>query len=380
MGRSAEPSVPPASTRFAALNAGPARLVLALFMALCLLGLAQTAAPTGSLTPASASAASTQAANASNDDIRLYRTIIDRLRAGQAYYPTTATLLRDNNYPLRPFITFRLPTLALLLAGVPDWLGTVLLSGLCAAAIFLWTVRLGKEGVPERPLMAASLLLLAGSIAIAAPRLTPFHESWAALLVALSLALHHPGRWGPSVALALLALLIRELALPFVLLMGAAALWRRRWPEAAAWGFVVAAFALALAFHAQAVAAVVLPDDPASPGWMTPGGWPRLLAALRDSSILGYLPLPAIALLAPLALLGWFSRSDSASSLAALYLAGFAFMMTLIGRPENYYWAAMIAPLFLAGLAFAPTALRDLLRAATTGRRSPLAKADRSAT
>lgn len=374
MSAAVPPSTPPPTSRFAALGTKPARLILALWLALCLLGLVQSIGPTGPNSSPGDFTAAVQRPEASGDDLLLYNRGIDRLRAGDPYYPATSTLLRDNDYPLRPFITFRLPTLAVLLAAIPTWLGTALLAALCAATILAWTVRLGREGAPERPLMAASLLLLGGSLALAAPRLTCFHESWAALLVALSLALHRPERWGPSVALALLALMIRELALPFVLLMGAAALWHRRWREAAAWAAVIALFAVMLTFHAQAVAAVVLPGDPASPGWTTPGGWPRVLSALREASILGYLPVPTTALLAPLALLGWYARPTANGLLVALYLTGFAFMMTLLGRPQNYYWIAMIAPLFLAGLAFAPGALRDLLRAAVTGRRSPLVK------
>ncbi|HWJ70035.1 MAG TPA: hypothetical protein VNS79_08320 [Sphingobium sp.] len=362
----ARQSAAPAPSAFPALETGRARFIL-LLAALCTLGVVRPMAQSWS----APSGLEQQAAAPAGDDLQLYRQIIDRLRAGESSYPATATLLRDNDYPLRPFITFRLPTLALLLAAMPGWLGTALLTCLCAATIFVWTVRLGKTGLAERPLMAASLLLLAGSIALAAPRLTPFHESWAALLIALSLALHRTDRWGPSVALALLALLIRELALPFVLLMGAAAPWQRRWREAGRWAFIVALFALALALHAHAVASVVLPGDPASPGWMTPGDWPRVLTALRDASILGALPVPTTALLAPLALLG--CRGDPASRLAALYSAGFAVMM-MLGRPQNYYWIAMIMPLFLAGLAFAPAALRDLVRAARAPDRSPLAK------
>ncbi|OJY62004.1 MAG: hypothetical protein BGP16_15905 [Sphingobium sp. 66-54] len=375
MATAATPSAQPMPSRFAALSAGPARLILALWLALCLLGLAQSIGPIG---PGAASSGSFTAAvqqpEASGDDLFLYNSIIDRLRIGDAYYPATATLLRDNNYPLRPFLTFRLPTLAILLAAIPGWFGTALLAALCAATILAWTLRLGGEGVPERPLMVASLLLLGGSITLAAPRLICFHESWAALLIALSLALHQPNRWGPSVGLALLALLIRELALPFVLLMGSAALWQRRWREAAAWAATVALFAVALALHAQAVATVVLAGDPASPGWVEPGGWARVLSALREASLLGYLPVPTTALLVPLALLGWYARPGANAMLVALHLTGFAFMMTLLGRPQNYYWIAMIVPLFLTGLAFAPSALSHLWHAATPGRRSPLAK------
>ncbi len=124
--------------------------------------------------------------------------------------------------------------------------------------------------------------------------------------------------------------------------MGAAALWRRSWAEAGAWALSVALFGLAMLLHTRAVSAVVLPGDPASPGWVAPGGWRYVLAALRASTVLGYLPGPIAAIAVPLALLGWLSRRDATSTLAALYLAGFAVMLTLLGRPDNFYWATMI--------------------------------------
>ena len=67
------------------------------------------------------------------------------------------------------------------------------------------------------------------------------HELWAGMLVALAFGLHRPGRWGALLAVAALALAIREHALPFVLLLCAMAAWRRDWTEAAAWAALVLA-------------------------------------------------------------------------------------------------------------------------------------------
>ena len=72
---------------------------------------------------------------------------------------------------------------------------------------------------------------------------------------------------------AALALAIRELALPYILLMGALALCGRSWREAAAWAGVVLLFGFGLAWHAHEVAKVVLPSDPGSPGWTSFGGY-----------------------------------------------------------------------------------------------------------
>ncbi|MBT2186662.1 hypothetical protein [Sphingobium nicotianae] len=360
-----QPIVPasPIASRFAGLRPRQAMLVLGLLLALILAGLIRDQPRVGPTTSPVKISGSARPTDLAGDDILLYRVIVDQLREGRPYYPAATRLLRENDYPLRPFVAVRLPTLATALAAIPDWLGTALLALLGAGTIFAWTLRLAASGVGEAVVRTGSLLLLAGCLTIAAPKLTVFHESWAALLVALSLALHRPGRWGASVALALAAVLIRELALPYLLLMGAAALTRRTWIEAGAWAGAVLLFAATLACHAVAVWAVVLPDDPASPGWLAAGGWQFVIAALRAASILGYLPAPLAALLVPLALIGWLSRRDASCTLAGLFIAGFMLIMTVLGRPGNFYWAAMIVPILLAGLAFAPGALRDLVGA-----------------
>ena len=51
-------------------------------------------------------------APAGNGDLALYARTIERLRHGEPYYPAITSELRANNYPLRPFVTVRLPTLS----------------------------------------------------------------------------------------------------------------------------------------------------------------------------------------------------------------------------------------------------------------------------
>src|SRR3546814_10402483 len=61
----------------------------------------------------------TDAPDPAGQDVALYKAMADAVRNGGNYYEVTAPLLRDNNYPLRPFVTFRLPTLTYFLAYVP---------------------------------------------------------------------------------------------------------------------------------------------------------------------------------------------------------------------------------------------------------------------
>src|SRR3546814_142786 len=141
----------------------------------------------------------------------------DAVRNGGNYYEVTAPLLRDNNYPLRPFVTFRLPTLTYFLAYVPHPVALGLMCLLVGAVIMAWTVRLAPALRTPEICSYASLFIMMNSLTCFSPALIVFHEGWAALLIALSLALYRKDRWWPSVVLALLALMIRELTLPFVL-------------------------------------------------------------------------------------------------------------------------------------------------------------------
>lgn len=349
------------ATRFADLRPLHALLIMLGVVGLIAIGLMQP--PPSAAAPQKAPVkivGSDRPADPAGDDILLYRVIVDKVRAGQPYHAATARLLRDNSYPLKPFVTFRLPTLAFILAAIPEWLGPVLLGLLAAAVILAWTVRLGTLRASERVTMYGSLLLLAGCVTAGSPSLSVFHESWSALLIALSLALWRADRWWPSVLIALLAVMIRELALPFLLLMGASALWRRNWTEATCWAVAVALFGGALAIHAQLVAAVVLPTDPASPSWAAAGGWPFVVSSVRGATMLGFAPLVVTAFALPVALLGWLSRREAHAIIAGLFLTGFATMMMLFGRPNNFYWAMMMVPMLLPGLALAPAAIADL--------------------
>ena len=65
-----------------------------------------------------------------------------------------------------------------------------------------------------------------------------------------------------TAAVAALALAIREHALPFVLLLGAMAVWRRDWKEAAAWGALVAVFCGAMALGRLETLAIIALFNP----------------------------------------------------------------------------------------------------------------------
>lgn len=303
-----------------------------------------------------------RASEAEQSDLQLYRDIIGQVRNGEPYYPVAADELRKGGYPLKPFVTFRLPTLTYAYALIPELL-MIFVEGLLAIAVLLvWWRRLAPH-LPLRLLAVALVLLVGGTAALVEPVTGLFHESWAALLMALMIGLRRPGHATAAIVVGGLALLIRETALPMILAMGGLALFERRWREALGWAAAVAVFAVALALHAQMVAAVVRPDDLASPGWQGLLGIRFALIAFSAVSSATALPKALAAVVIVLSLFGWASVRTGWALRATLLLVGYGAMLALFARPDTFYWALLIAPLSLVGLIFVPRAVAELVRA-----------------
>ena len=206
------------------------------------------------------------------------------------------------------------------------------------------------------------MLLLAGCMAaFVQPALAPFHEIWAGLLVALSLALRRADRWIEAVAIALTAMLVRETAALYALVMAALALAGGARREAVAWSAAIGVFALTLAAHAWAVSGVTGPLDPASPGWLGLNGPALFVRAMTLATALQMLPMAAAAVLAALALMGWASLDDPLATRLTAVVIAYGAAIALFARLDTFYWGLMIAPAYLVGLAFLPDALRALV-------------------
>lgn len=339
-------------------------LVAALLVAAAFVPFKEAHPPSG---PALQSVTTTASGKPARDaDLEFYRTVAGRIAAGERYYDFIVPAQRWARYPVNPGFAVRLPTLAYLSA----WLGS---GGLLAAAIaltaacaFAWWRRLTAEVADPGVRRIAFALLLVGVSLGLNRHFFPLHEFWAGMLLALSFALHRPdrGRWGAALTVAALALAIRELALPFVALMAAMAAWRRDWREAAAWCALVALFVAGLAVHFQLVAASTTPADPRSASWIALDGLAGWLSKIVLTTNLRLLPQWIASPVVVLAMLGWVSWRGRAGALGALLLGGYAVAFMIAGRPENYYWGALVGPAFLVGLAFLPDALRALWQSA----------------
>jgi hypothetical protein len=300
-----------------------------------------------------------------DDDLALYDRVIARLKKGESYYDFIAEEQRRSDYPVTPGFAVRLPTLAYIEAWIGETGQSVAAVVLMFAVLLAWWRRLGEEpgGDQQRRTLTLAFLFVGVSLGLNRYYFV-LHELWAGMLLALAFGLHRPGKWGASLAVAALALAIREHALPFVLLMGAAAFWRRDWKEGAAWSALVVLFLVAMKIHLGLVADQVLPSDRASASWLALRGLGGWLSNVVLSSNLRFLPNwiagPAVILM----IAGWAGWRSPAGAFGTLLFLGYGLAFTIAGRPDNFYWGTMIAPAMFIGLAFVGRAIRSLTAAA----------------
>ena len=297
-------------------------------------------------------------------DMRLYRDIVQRMDRGESYYAAATAQQRAQDYPTKPFVTVRLPTLYWL-AGTIGWarLGWIEIALLIANGL-IWPLALpGPLIWAER--MAAGLAIFLGGLACASPALTPMSETWCGLLIALAAAftLWRKAPWWAALLCIAAALSIRELALPFAVLSAALALAQGKRRELAAWLGLIAIFALGLVLHAQAITPHLMASDLSSPGWSSGLGLRGLLQALIGTTLLHMMPRALAMALAFLPLLGWLTLEWRTGKAVLLSLAGYALAIALFPRPDNFYWGFLLLPTWFAGLALVPRGAWQLGRA-----------------
>jgi hypothetical protein len=295
-------------------------------------------------------------------DFDLYLAIDRRVAAGENYYHAALAEQRKSHYPTRPFVAVRPPTIAwtTALIGLTGWrvvagllwLTTVLGMIWFTARRAHWTERLGAAAGAAAFGTGAWLTQVGLS-----------HEIIAGLFLSSALVLYRPHRWWPSLLLAACALAVRELALPFLLLWAVFAASQRRWRECTAILLVVGLFAVAMAFHAQAVIAYRLPGDLPSQGWTGMQGPAFALYGLMSVTKLGKLPYWLGPPLALLPLLGWAALGGRRGLFATLWFAGFLGAASLFARQANFYWMSLVLPAYGAGIALVPRAVIDLVSA-----------------
>lgn len=334
---------------------------LALLLLASLSAVVTPGPPSASHDPASAAA--------DRADVLLYRGIVRELRGGGHYYGVAAEAQRKGGYPLRPFVTMRLPTLALVQAALPDIVSLALLYALALGVMLAWHRRLAGALRATAPRVIAILLLGCGCLIFVRSDLIAFHEIWSGMLIALSLGLWRPGRWVEAVGVATCAMLIRETAGLYAIVMLVCALAAGRQREALGWGTGLTALGVAVASHYYAWSGVIRTDDPTGPGWSGLLGFGFFAKTLTLVTALAALPEAAGAVLVGFALFGWACWRDPLAVRMLATLAAYAVLLAVFCRTDTYYWGLLIAPASLVGLMFVPDALCDLIAAARAPQR-----------
>ena len=309
----------------------------------------------------------------SDKDVALYRAVVERVRTGEAYEAAAVAEQRARNYPLKPFVVVRPPALALALSRLPDErVGDLLLAILAAGVIAAWAIRLQAVQPGLVWLTGVALCIFTGvGLTMGGGGASLFHEAWAGLLIALSLALRSEKRFVGAVLVGFLAATTRELAMPYLAVMALIALAERRRIEAASFAIALGLAVALLALHAQAVMALVTPRDLASAGWVGMRGWSFVLNTAKWSLIASLAGSWTAAAILPLSLAGAASWKGPLGLRLSATLFGYTAGFMLIGRPENDYWGLLVAPLVAVGLCFAPGALGDLVGRAVAAGRGP---------
>ncbi len=305
-------------------------------------------------------------ANTGKGDIALYETIHARVAQGEDYYRAALAEQRRQDYPTKPFVTVRLPTMAIVerYLGAQGWRVIAVLTLL--ATIGFWTAAWQPRTMLLERVGAAMVMVLCGLGAFSSLAHV-LHEVMAGLLLSLAIAMFASRYRYVGLGIAIFAIAIRELAIPFLFLWAMLALVERSWREVAAIAAIIAMFGLGLYFHADAVAAQRLASDGISQGWAGFQGPVLPVASIIMLSPLKAVPVWIAGPLAIMPLVGWAGLGGKRALFAMLWFLGMGTAIALFARPSNFYWIMLIMPLYAAGLAFAPRALADLVKAAFPG-------------
>ena len=281
-------------------------------------------------------------------DVRMDQAITARVAAGTSYYAAVAIEMPARGYAIRPVFNWRLPTLAWLNALSPaPWWGRSVLWVLGLTVIGIWTVVAGLH-LP-RVVVALSIVVAITTVAVLQVKDAIYlHEVWAGLLIAASLGSWALRRTSISVTFGLGAVLIRELALPYLVIMAIVALHESKKREAAAWSVAALIFFGAWGWHLREVLRH-MPAEGLHNAWLVAGGWPFVLTASRCSVLLMFMSSWFVALLVPASWLGFWNWTNAAGRRIALVLSAYFLMFMVIGRSDNWYWGFLVAPLIPIG-------------------------------
>lgn len=115
--------------------------------------------------------------------------MVERIRAGDPYYPAFGEELRMDGYPTASVFDWKTPTLYVGMAAVPRWLPLPLMASLCVVLLGLFMVYLARHGSAEGTIIG--LVLSAGAAGTLADQQGRWlTESWSGVLIGPSLVVY----------------------------------------------------------------------------------------------------------------------------------------------------------------------------------------------
>lgn len=281
-------------------------------------------------------------------DAALWADFVNDLASGKPYYETAVVDYHARGYPTFSVANFRQPMLYQSMA----WLGVPFMLTLRAAAVMLLMVRVSQQ-FREWPWVAA---VAHSCLFVAAPASVYFAETWAGVLIGLSLLAALRGNIAVSVAWAVVGLSIRELVAPYCVVMVALAMRRHRWREVLMWVMGGTLYLATYAVHARNALSVMPVGEPVSYTYFFFGGIPLMVRAVMFHGLFAFMPWwGAVPVLTSLILAG--TARSMPSELRWTGIAYIAFFL-VVGQPFNNYWGAVAAPVLACWLPFAGASAR----------------------
>ena len=281
-------------------------------------------------------------------DAALWADFVDHLASGKPYYETAVVDYHARGYPTFSIVNFRQPMLYQSMA----WLGVPFMLTLRAAAVLLLLVRVAQQ-FGRWPWVVA---VAHACLFVAAPVSVYFAETWAGVLIGLSLLAALRGNLVVSVAWAVVGLSIREIVAPYCLVMVTLAMCRHRWREVSMWVFGGTLYLATYALHALHALSVIPVDEPISYTYIFFGGFPLTVRAVMFHGLFAFWPWWGAAPVLTALILAATARSMPAE-LRWTGIAYAAFFL-VVGQPFNNYWGAVVAPVLACWLPFAGTSPR----------------------
>jgi hypothetical protein len=298
-------------------------------------------------------------------DLALYQRIVQRLHAGEAYYPTVHSELTTSGYGSLSVFNWRTPLYMSAVALAPSlgWAQAVL--GILAIGAIVLAYAFFRASADRALAFLLILILVLGLAETAVTGTVLFSEVTAGVLILISVSAY--GLKLPWIGLAAgaVALFVRELAAPYIVICAAVAWRERRYRELAGWGIVLIAYAGYFTIHLAMIDGMIGSGDRADPqGWLQLGGLTSVLRTASFNGVLSLLPLPVTAIVLPLGLLGLLAWPGVAGLRVAATVIVYTVLFAFVGKPTNLYWGALYTPLLTLGLPWAVAAAADLWKRA----------------